>query len=168
MNTAVDFYFTKAKKWQEELIALRPIILSCGLTEELKWGVPSPALNVLDTDTWSSDLTAPGMPAPELLLDDGTHLSEQFGKSFVCLVLSADSEIFEVLEPLKRIEPEQNNIKIYSILGNKYAGYSQFMPINSPRTALLLVRPDGYIMGRWKGTEIAPVLAAMNQTGVSP
>ena len=41
MNPAVDFYFTKAKKWQEELKALRPIILGCGLTEELKWGVPS-------------------------------------------------------------------------------------------------------------------------------
>lgn len=41
MNPAVDFYFTKVKKWQEELKALRPIILGCGLTEELKWGVPS-------------------------------------------------------------------------------------------------------------------------------
>jgi uncharacterized protein YdeI (YjbR/CyaY-like superfamily) len=40
MNPAVDFYFTKAKKWQEELKALRPIVLGCGLTEELKWGVP--------------------------------------------------------------------------------------------------------------------------------
>ena len=40
MNPAVDFYFTKAKKWQEELMALRPLILGCGLTEALKWGVP--------------------------------------------------------------------------------------------------------------------------------
>lgn len=40
MNPAIDFYFTKAKKWQEELMALRPLILGCGLTEELKWGVP--------------------------------------------------------------------------------------------------------------------------------
>ncbi len=40
MNPKVDFYFTKAKKWQEELEKLRMIILDCGLTEELKWGVP--------------------------------------------------------------------------------------------------------------------------------
>ncbi len=40
MNPKVDFYFTKAKKWQEELEQLRMIILDCGLTEELKWGVP--------------------------------------------------------------------------------------------------------------------------------
>src|SRR6059058_373243 len=40
MNPKVDFYFNKAKKWQEEFEKLRMIILDCGLTEELKWGVP--------------------------------------------------------------------------------------------------------------------------------
>jgi len=40
MNPKVDFYFSKAKKWQEEFETLRMIILDSGLTEELKWGVP--------------------------------------------------------------------------------------------------------------------------------
>jgi uncharacterized protein YdeI (YjbR/CyaY-like superfamily) len=40
MNPKVDWYFKKAKKWQEELEKLRTIILDCSLTEELKWGVP--------------------------------------------------------------------------------------------------------------------------------
>lgn len=40
MNPKVDFYFSKAEKWQKELEQLRIIILDCGLTEELKWGVP--------------------------------------------------------------------------------------------------------------------------------
>jgi uncharacterized protein YdeI (YjbR/CyaY-like superfamily) len=40
MNPKVDFYFTKAKQWQEEYKKLRSIILSCGLIEELKWGCP--------------------------------------------------------------------------------------------------------------------------------
>jgi uncharacterized protein YdeI (YjbR/CyaY-like superfamily) len=40
MNPKVDFYFSKAQKWQEELEKLRTIVLDCGLTEELKWGVP--------------------------------------------------------------------------------------------------------------------------------
>jgi len=40
MNPKVDFFFRKAKKWQEEFEKLRMIILDCGLTEELKWGVP--------------------------------------------------------------------------------------------------------------------------------
>ena len=40
MNPKVDFFFNKAKKWQEELKQLRKIVLDCHLTEELKWGVP--------------------------------------------------------------------------------------------------------------------------------
>lgn len=54
MNPKVDIYFNagcgrcplgntpqcKVHNWQEELEQLRMIILDCGLTEELKWGVP--------------------------------------------------------------------------------------------------------------------------------
>ncbi len=40
MNPKVDFYFNKAGKWQQALEQLRVIILDCGLTETLKWGVP--------------------------------------------------------------------------------------------------------------------------------
>jgi uncharacterized protein YdeI (YjbR/CyaY-like superfamily) len=39
-NPKVDFYFNKAKQWQEEFEQLRTIVLGCGLTEELKWGCP--------------------------------------------------------------------------------------------------------------------------------
>lgn len=40
INPKVNFYFIKAKKWQEEMEQLRIIALSCGLNEELKWGCP--------------------------------------------------------------------------------------------------------------------------------
>ena len=40
MNPKVDFFFNKAKKWQEEFEKLRMIVLDCQLTEELKWGCP--------------------------------------------------------------------------------------------------------------------------------
>jgi uncharacterized protein YdeI (YjbR/CyaY-like superfamily) len=40
MNPKVDWYFAKAEKWQKELVHLRTLVLDCGLTEELKWGVP--------------------------------------------------------------------------------------------------------------------------------
>jgi uncharacterized protein YdeI (YjbR/CyaY-like superfamily) len=39
-NPKVDFYFIKAKKWQEELELLRAIALESELAEELKWGCP--------------------------------------------------------------------------------------------------------------------------------
>jgi hypothetical protein len=72
----------------------------------------------------------------------------------------------EALEPSKQADLEQNGIKIYSCLGNKYAGYSQFGLSNLSESALLLIRPDGYVMGRWKGTDIARLLTSMKQTGV--
>jgi 3-(3-hydroxy-phenyl)propionate hydroxylase len=121
------------------------------------------ALNVPDKDVWSKDLTASGMPMPDVLLDDGSHLSQQFGKSFVCIVLGA------ALESSKQADLEQNGIKIYSCSGIKYAGYSQFVlptPFDPTESVLILVRPDSYVMGRWKGADIAPLLAAMKQTGV--
>lgn len=40
MNPKVDFFFNKAKQWQEEYEKLRAIVLECGLAEELKWGCP--------------------------------------------------------------------------------------------------------------------------------
>ena len=40
MNPAVDEFISKTQKWKEEFEKLRMIILDCGLTEELKWGVP--------------------------------------------------------------------------------------------------------------------------------
>jgi uncharacterized protein YdeI (YjbR/CyaY-like superfamily) len=45
MNPKVDFYFSKAKQWQEELKKLRMIVLDCELAEELKWGVPCYTFN---------------------------------------------------------------------------------------------------------------------------
>jgi len=40
MNPKVEFFFNKAEKWQAAFEKLRLIMLACGLTEELKWGVP--------------------------------------------------------------------------------------------------------------------------------
>jgi uncharacterized protein YdeI (YjbR/CyaY-like superfamily) len=40
MNPKADFYFDKAKQWQEEIVLLRTIALDCGLNEDLKWGCP--------------------------------------------------------------------------------------------------------------------------------
>lgn len=39
-NSLVDAYMSKAKIWKEEMEALREMLLSCNLTEELKWGKP--------------------------------------------------------------------------------------------------------------------------------
>jgi uncharacterized protein YdeI (YjbR/CyaY-like superfamily) len=40
MNSKVDEFFRKAKKWREEFEKLRKLCLDFGLSEELKWGKP--------------------------------------------------------------------------------------------------------------------------------
>jgi uncharacterized protein YdeI (YjbR/CyaY-like superfamily) len=40
LNPKVDTFLNRADQWQAEFKKLRKIILDCGLTEELKWGVP--------------------------------------------------------------------------------------------------------------------------------
>ena len=40
MNPKVDWFFEKDTQWKTEYGLLRDIILSCDLTEELKWGCP--------------------------------------------------------------------------------------------------------------------------------
>lgn len=45
MNPKVDWFFNKTTKWQEAYEELRTIVLSCGLTEELKWGCPCYTIN---------------------------------------------------------------------------------------------------------------------------
>jgi uncharacterized protein YdeI (YjbR/CyaY-like superfamily) len=40
MNPFVDAFLDKAKNWQDEAVALRKILIDCGLTEEFKWRAP--------------------------------------------------------------------------------------------------------------------------------
>jgi len=40
MSPKVDWFFSKAGKWQKEFEQLRTIVLGCDLIEELKWGQP--------------------------------------------------------------------------------------------------------------------------------
>jgi uncharacterized protein YdeI (YjbR/CyaY-like superfamily) len=45
MNPIVTPFFEKVSKWQDLNNLLREIVLSCGLYEELKWGVPCYTFN---------------------------------------------------------------------------------------------------------------------------
>ncbi len=123
------------------------------------------ALNVADKDSWSNDLTAPGMPMPDMLLDEGSqmrqYLSQQFGHSFFCMVIGG--ELGSDLQASEADKLAHMGIKIMSITGNKYVGYSHFGLSNGVEKALILVRPDGYVMGRWRGHSVEPVRLAMQR-----
>lgn len=40
MNSSVDLFIESSQQWNQELLALRSIVLSCGLKEEFKWKQP--------------------------------------------------------------------------------------------------------------------------------
>lgn len=40
MHPDVDAYIAASEQWPEEMAALRPVLLDCGLTEEIKWRQP--------------------------------------------------------------------------------------------------------------------------------
>ncbi len=40
LNPKVDAYIAKSDDWQDVLVALREIVLACGLSEDFKWGKP--------------------------------------------------------------------------------------------------------------------------------
>lgn len=40
MNNDLDKYLSNTKRWSDEILAIRSILLNAGLTEEFKWGAP--------------------------------------------------------------------------------------------------------------------------------
>ena len=129
---------------------------------------PDSPLNLPQSDSWTSDFAAPGQPAPEALLaapHGPFHLSQAFGKDFVCLVFSdgvmpeAVSELTAAGVGVLEIPAEADS------LGQARLRYGLE---GAATQALVLVRPDGYVMGRWHGLDPAPLLAALKQKGLTP
>ncbi|MDB5899438.1 MAG: FAD-dependent oxidoreductase [Ramlibacter sp.] len=125
-------------------------------------------LNGPEQGAWSSLLAAPGRPAPEALLQGaqgGFHLTQVFGTDFVCLVF-ADGALPAAVAGLAaqgvgvvEIAPEADP------LGQARERYGLAEP---GATGLVLVRPDGYVMARWRGLDPAPVLACLRDKGLQP
>jgi 3-(3-hydroxy-phenyl)propionate hydroxylase len=118
-------------------------------------------LNAAQDDRWTSDKAAPGAPAPEALLQGvrGTfHLSSHFGQGFVCLAFGGvGPDLADVGVATLDIAPG------IDAQGQAWQRYGLRGP---DEPALVLVRPDGYVMGRWHGLDPLPPRAALHDTGV--
>jgi 3-(3-hydroxy-phenyl)propionate hydroxylase len=118
---------------------------------------------------WSSGLAAPGQPAPEALLQGhhgAFHLSQCFGTDFTCLVFG-DGPLPQALAELPAhgvavvdIAPQAD------FMGQARLRYG--LPGGLSSHGLVLVRPDGYVMGRWRGLDPRPVLACLAAKGLQP
>ncbi|WP_300659479.1 FAD-dependent monooxygenase [Hydrogenophaga sp.] len=120
------------------------------------------ALNAPQVGAWTHEQAAPGAPAPEALLQDGQgafHLSSRFGRDFLVLAFGPVGQRAPAVPGLETmaIDPAMD------AHGQAWQRYGLSGP---EATALVLVRPDGYVMGRWHGHDPAPVLQALNTTGV--
>jgi 3-(3-hydroxy-phenyl)propionate hydroxylase len=125
-------------------------------------------LNIPEQGAWTHAQAAPGQPAPEALLQGARgalHLSQCFGTDFTCLVFADGAVPHAVADLANRgiavleIAPEAD------LHGQARTRYG--LP-EASATGLVLVRPDGYVMGRWRGLDPAPVLASLQQKGLQP
>ena len=114
---------------------------------------------------WSHDDAGAGTPAPEALLADGSHLTRHFGAGFVCLVFSRELPAGWQALQARGVEPLLLPPSAAAPQAWQRYGVG---PAAAAAGALVLVRPDGYIMGRWRGTDIAPVVRAFDNSGVIP
>ena len=129
--------------------------------------VDSP-LNAAEEGAWTSAQAAPGQPAPEALLQGphgAFHLSQCYGTDFTCLVFGDGPLPHAVADLAARgvavldIAPEAD------AHGQARTRYG--LP-GGKATGLVLVRPDGYVMGRWRGLDPRPVLACLAEKGLQP
>lgn len=125
-------------------------------------------LNGPGAGEWASEEAAPGQPAPEALLaglQGEFHLTQCFGSDFTCLVF-ADGALPHALADLTRrgiavldIPPEADSCE--------QARQRYGLPA-AGACGLVLVRPDGYVLGRWRGLDPEPLLACLRQKGLLP
>ena len=121
-------------------------------------------LNIPQTGDWTSDFAAPGQPAPEALLagpHGPFHLTQACGKDFVALVF-ADRALPQAISELVA-----QGIGVLDIpreadsLGQARQRYG----LDDTTEGIVLVRPDGYVMGRWRGLQPQPLVDALRQKG---
>lgn len=116
-------------------------------------------LNQADDSRWAHRLAAPGAPAPEALLRTArgeVHLSRHYGRGFVCLVFGGAAPALPAEVEALCITPDMD------AHGQAWQRHGLRGP---DEPALVLVRPDAYVMGRWHGLDPRPVAQALQSAG---
>ncbi|TFZ07164.1 FAD-dependent oxidoreductase [Ramlibacter henchirensis] len=119
-------------------------------------------LNGPEQGRWTSVLAAPGKPAPEALVRGARgefHLTQCFGRGFVGLVFGSagDAARAEQVPGFTLVQlPDSADA-----LGQARERYGV-----ASADALVVVRPDGYVFGRWDRIDLDAARAELNQRGV--
>ncbi|OZI77224.1 FAD-dependent oxidoreductase [Bordetella genomosp. 12] len=117
------------------------------------------ALNLPDGAPEAGWQAAPGMPAPECeLRQDGRsrHLSEWLGQQFTVLMLGDDMPAFDGGPHVQVLRiGAQTALRDTGQLRQRY-GHAQ----------LYLIRPDGYVLGRWNQPDMQALRQALASFGI--
>lgn len=124
-------------------------------------------LNLDDGAPQAGPAAAPGQPAPDVLLQEGDaarYLSASFGAGFVALALSPDAALSAELDalaaatqdaphPLRVLQAGADGLQDpHGQLRQRYGDLAG---------AVYLLRPDGYVLGRWTTPDAAHLRAAL-------
>jgi len=122
-------------------------------------------LNGPEVGRWASDLAAPGRPAPEARVrgEPGDfHLTQCFGLGFVGLVFGADGDA-------ARIDQVAGFTLVHLPARADASGQAaERYGVAPGAKALVVVRPDGYVFGRWDRIDLETARAELKQRGVQP
>ena len=133
-------------------------------------------LNGPEQGAWSNAIAASGAPAPEALLDGlitaqglknrpaPWHLSSRWGKGLVALVFNPP----ELLRPMPALAA--SGIEVVAITpanDTSGQGWQRYGLPDAQAQGLILIRPDGYVMGRWRELDALAVLNVLQVKGVT-
>lgn len=116
------------------------------------------ALNIAEQGEWVNSLAAPGAPAPEAALGQ-QHLTSYFGKTFVCLMFTAGNVPSDLKFP---------NLTVLHIPPEFEQAWQRYgLPLPTSQ-GMVLVRPDGHVMGRWRVLNTQVIEAALQAYRMTP
>lgn len=124
-------------------------------------------LNLRDGAPQASPAVAPGQPAPDARLQDGDtprYLSECFGDGFVMLSVSPGHALANELDALAAsTQDAPHPLRVVRIgdYGWDDAQGQLRQRFGAADGAVYLMRPDGYVLGRWAEPDAATLHAAL-------
>ena len=132
-------------------------------------------LNGPEQGVWTHAMAAPGAPAPEALLKGlpiahgaqkqpvPWHLTHRWGKGLVALMFNPT----DALNPAPALAAHGvETIEITPANDANGQAWQRYGLPNAQAQGLVLIRPDGYVMGRWRALDAQPVLEVLRTTGV--
>ena len=133
-------------------------------------------LNGPEKGAWAHPMAAPGAPAPEALLHGSItahglqdqpspwHLTSRWGKGLVALAFNPP-KLSNAMPALAA-----RGIEVIAITpANDTSGqaWQRYGLPDAQAQGLVLIRPDGYVMGRWRALDAQPVLNVLQAQGVT-